>query len=75
MRCVFCKGDLEQTTENYVATLDNCIIIIKDVPAVVCAQCGEVYYSDEVTEKLDTIIDRLSKIVEEVGIFEYSKVA
>lgn len=75
MRCFMCKGDLEQKKKTYVATLENCVIVIKDVPAMVCAQCGETYYSDEVSERLEGIIQKIRDMVQEVAIVEYDKVA
>ena len=74
MRCIMCKGNTSITTHTYIQELDNCIIIIKNVPAFVCSQCGEVYYSDEIAEKLEEIVNRLQAIVKDVGIFEYDKV-
>ncbi|MBR0147447.1 MAG: YgiT-type zinc finger protein, partial [Eubacterium sp.] len=42
--------------------------------ALVCSQCGEVYYSDEIAEKLEEIVNRLQVMVKDVAIFEYDKV-
>jgi hypothetical protein len=33
-----------------------------------------VYYSDEIAEKLEEIVNRLRAIVKDVAIFEYDKV-
>ena len=70
-----CKGNTIETKHTYIQEFDNCIIIIKNVPALVCSQCGEVYYTDEIAEKLEKIVDRLQDIVKDVAIFEYDKVA
>ena len=69
-----CKGNIVSTKHTYIQEFDNCIIIIKNVPALVCSQCGEVYYSDEISEKLEEIVDRLQGMVKDVAIFEYDKV-
>jgi YgiT-type zinc finger domain-containing protein len=68
MTCLFCKGDTEQRNKTHAVTLDNAVIIVKNVPAMVCAQCGEVYFSDEVMERLEAIINRLEHIIKEVAI-------
>lgn len=75
MKCFMCKGDLEQARKTYVATLENCVIVIKDVPALVCTQCGEAYYTDEVSDRLERIIDKIRDMVQEVAIVEYDNVA
>ena len=65
----------EKSKHTYIQEFDNCIIIIKNVPTLVCFQCGEVYYSDEIADKLEKIVDRLQDMVKDVAIFEYDKVA
>ena len=74
MRCIMCKGNTTQMKNTYIQEFENCIIIIKNVPALVCSQCGEVYYSDDIAEKLEEIVNRLQDMVKDVAIFEYDKV-
>ena len=74
MRCIMCKGDVLRAKNTYIQEFDDCIIIIKNVPALVCSQCGEVYYSDEISDKLEEIVNRLQNMVKDVAIFEYDKV-
>lgn len=69
-----CKGDITQTKHTYIQEVEDCIIIIKNVPALVCSQCGEVYYSDDIAEKLEEIVNRLQSMVKDVAVFEYEKV-
>lgn len=38
---------------NYVVDLGDRIIIIKEVPAKVCAKCGEQYFDDETAENIE----------------------
>ena len=72
MGCFRCKGDMEQKLKTHAITLDKCVIIIKNVPALVCTQCGEVYFTDDVMQKLEIIVDRLENIIKEVAIVDYS---
>ena len=72
MTCFRCKGDMEQKVKTHAAALERCVIIIKNVPALVCKQCGEVYFADDVMQKLEAIIDRLENIIKEVAIVDYA---
>ena len=56
----------------YAVTLDKCVIIVKNVPSFVCKQCGEAYFTDDVMENLEAIIDRLENIIKEVATVEYA---
>lgn len=74
MSCFTCKGgQLKEEAKTYVAALDNCVIIVKNVPSLVCEQCGEVYYTNDVMKRLEKIVDTMEKIVEDVAIVEYTK--
>ncbi len=74
MYCFTCKGgNLKENLTTYVSTLKSCVIIVKNVPSLVCEQCGEVYYNNDIVLKLEKIINTMEKFVEDVAIVEYSK--
>lgn len=75
MKCIYCSTDMNFKNKTYVANLEKCVIIIKNVPAYICDQCGEVYYTDEVAEKIEQIIGKLEDIIKEVAVVEYTSVA
>jgi len=72
MDCFRCKGSAEPKTKTHAVTLDKCVIIVKNVPSLVCKQCGEAYFTDNVMKNLESIIDRLENLIEEVAIVDYS---
>ena len=37
------------------------MLVIKDVSALVCSECGEAYYSPEESEKIDKIMKKFHK--------------
>ena len=56
--CMFCKNTSTfQSTTTHVVNYKDCIIVIKNVPCIECDQCGEKYYTDEVAEKLEIIVN------------------
>ncbi|MDO9539858.1 MAG: type II toxin-antitoxin system MqsA family antitoxin [Methanocalculus sp.] len=36
-------------------------IVIRDVPAFICRQCGEAYYSATTSRRIDIVMDRVHK--------------
>ena len=62
MRCYFCKGNLEESTTEYIEKIDNFIVVIENIPCEKCSQCGEAYFSDEVAEKIVKILDSIQQI-------------
>lgn len=75
MKCIMCKGELENRTVNFISDLGHCIIIVKNVPAQVCSQCGEVSYNNEIAEQLEKIVNSMRSTLTEIMVLDYSKVA
>ena len=73
MNCFMCKGKLEEKNTTFMAELDNCIIIIKNVPSLVCEQCGEVSYSNEVSKQLEKLVNAVKNSITEITIINYSE--
>ena len=73
MNCFMCKGKLENKNTTFMVELDNCIIIIKNVPSQVCKQCGEVSYSDEVAKQLEKLVNRVKDSITEITVINYSE--
>lgn len=74
MNCFYCKGRTVETTTKFIVDLGNCVVIVKNVPARVCQQCGEASFSDDVAKQLEKIVDAVKNgIVSEVAIVEYSR--
>ena len=72
MRCIVCKGILEDKTTTFTLALDDRIVVIKDVPSHVCSQCGETSYDDIVFRQLERIVEHLRDVITEVAITSYS---
>jgi len=74
MKCVFCGGKVEVREVTFIYDEDSDYFFVENVPAEVCAQCGEKTYSPEVTDALLRLakgkLAPAKKI--EVPVFDYS---
>jgi YgiT-type zinc finger domain-containing protein len=53
MKCVICKtGEMVEGTTTVTLQRGETTVVIKDVPAEVCDNCGEYYLSDEMSAKV-----------------------
>ena len=53
MRCVICKeGDTAPGTATVTLQRGDTVVIVRDVPAAVCQNCGEYYLDEAVARKL-----------------------
>ena len=74
--CMYCKCDevLDSLT-THVVNHKNCLIIIRNVPCVECAQCGAKFYTDEVARRLDEIVSGAKKFAQEISVIDYRQAA
>lgn len=75
MKCIECGHDTINKNRTYVANLENCVIIIENVPAMVCEHCNEVYYSDEVFGQIEKIVYKLENIINDIAVIDYTNSA
>ena len=74
--CMFCKcNTIQKSITTHVVNYKDCIIVIKNVPCEECDQCGEKFYTDEVAERLELMIDNAKRMMLEISVINYSKVA
>jgi YgiT-type zinc finger domain-containing protein len=71
MECPYCKGVLVRSKVSYTATRKGYHLIMDDLPAWVCEQCGEPLFSEsavdviqemlrEVDARMDTLVTSLT---------------
>ena len=72
MNCFLCKGHMKDGFTTHTVNLENCIILIKNVPCNECEQCGETYYDDVVATRLEKIVDCLREFPSEIAVVNYS---
>lgn len=75
--CAFCKGDLEEKTVTYTTEYKGRVVVVDNVPALVCIQCGETVFRPQVVEKLQKIVwGELPQTGEvKVPFYDFEKVA
>ncbi len=74
--CSACFDDdkiAEKTT--FTVEYKECIIVIKNVPCLECEICGEVTFTDEVSKRLEALVNAAKRLMQEVSVIDYNKVA
>lgn len=54
--CLVCTGKVEQQLINYTQWYEGQLIVIENVPAWVCMQCGETTFDPAVVERIQNLI-------------------
>jgi YgiT-type zinc finger domain-containing protein len=73
--CMRCHGELitGKTTQHY--DHNDSLLIIRDIPAMVCNQCGEAWFNNDVIAILEKITSDFKKSRRGINITWYKDVA
>jgi len=73
MKCVICK---QGRTNNGLTTValerGRTTVVIKEVPAEICENCGEYYLSEDVTEKVQNLAEQAFRHGVEIEVLRYA---
>jgi YgiT-type zinc finger domain-containing protein len=81
MKCGICKAETEERSVTYTEDVNQGVVVIRHVPARVCTECGNVWYSGAVAAHLESIVDALtsapltSAAYTEVAVVNYTETA
>ena len=72
MKCVICKqGETRPGKTTVTLERDGLTIVIKNVPAQVCVNCGEEYVDDKTASRLLKTAEEAARAGVQVDIREY----
>lgn len=69
--CAICGGSLRKGRATIPFSLNDKTVIIKDVPAEICGDCGEAFVTGFVADRVDMILDRVEQLDAEVSVVHY----
>jgi YgiT-type zinc finger domain-containing protein len=55
--CPFCKGEMEHGSTTFTADLEFGVVVVRQVPAIVCSLCGADWIEDDIAEHLEKIVN------------------
>jgi YgiT-type zinc finger domain-containing protein len=74
MKCGICKAEMEEKSVTYTEDLEQGVVVIRHVPAHVCTECGNKWYSGAIVAELEKLIDKYESLSgSEVSVINFSK--
>ncbi len=70
-KCPFCKGTQINATTTFTVDLGFGVVVVRNVPALVCDQCGSDWLDDETSERLEILVETARKNHAMVEITQY----
>jgi len=68
MECLYCKGKLVRKKTSYTVTRKGYHLIIDNVPAWVCEQCGEPLFDEQTVDIIQDMLNEIGSGVEKLTI-------
>ena len=73
MTCVICRsGEVRPSTTSFSVERGQMTLVLKGVPARVCSQCGEAYFDEETTRRIEEIAERVEHAGVQVAVQDYA---
>ncbi len=73
MICLMCKtGETKPGMVTHSFQKGATIVIVKDIPAQVCGQCGEPYFDGDVAKVIENLVNDAVRKGAEVEILRYA---
>jgi YgiT-type zinc finger domain-containing protein len=73
MKCVICKqGETANGLTTVTLERGRTTVVIKDVPAEICENCGEYYLSEEVTDRVQKLAEQAVRQGVEIEVLRYA---
>ncbi len=73
MNCVICKfGETSPGTTTITLERDGLTLVVKNVPAQVCANCGEAYVSEKDTAQILAEAEQMAQAGALVDVRQYT---
>ena len=65
MKCIHCQGQMKRGTTPFHIYRKGCHLVLDNVPAWVCQQCGETYFEEK---EVDAIQDLIMSVEEKAQV-------
>lgn len=73
MNCLICRqGKTQSGTTTVTLTRGETTVVVKNVPADICENCGEYYLSDEISTKILAMAEEAVKRNREVEVIQFA---
>ncbi len=74
-RCPLCGGEKQPGTTTFAVDLKFGVVVVREVPALVCTSCADAWIEDPVAAKLEVIITEARRKHTVVEVMRWQQVA
>jgi len=71
--CPNCGGQLTLGLASVPFILESTVVVVKNVPALICGDCYEPYLNGPVTDQVTNLLNQLQTLHSEVSVITYAE--
>lgn len=70
--CPTCGGNRAEDTTTFTVDFGNGVVVVRNVPAAVCQQCGDEWLAEETSAQLEKMVEEAKENKMQVEILQYA---
>jgi YgiT-type zinc finger domain-containing protein len=73
--CPLCGGDKQLGTTTFAVDLKSGVVVVREVPAMVCTKCGDAWIDDPVATTLEEMVNEARRKHTMIEVTQWRQVA
>lgn len=69
--CSVCSGTREAGSTTFTVDYETGLMVVRNVPALICKQCGEEWIADDVAAKLEGFADIARREKKQIEVIDF----
>jgi len=70
--CPMCGGKTQQGITTFTVDYNQGVLVVRNVPAIVCSQCGEEWINDTISEKLEQFVAQAKSTKKQIEVIDFN---
>jgi len=75
MKCMKCGKEAFKSTISEAIEMDFGLLVIRNIPCYKCEDCDEIFYTGDVVQRIEKMIEKARQLSQDIAIIDYEKVA
>ena len=71
MKCMKCGKPAYKSVTSEAIELGFGLLVVRNIPCYKCEECDEIFYTGDVVQKIESIIDEAKRLMQEIRVIEY----
>ena len=75
MKCMRCGKTAYKSMTSEAIELGFGLLVIRNIPCYKCGECDEIFYTGDVVQKVESIIDDAKLLMQDIRVIDFTDAA